>query len=61
MRKLRTFDLWLKKRGQTSEAFALEAGISYNTVVKWRNGVRPHNFARQALAPKFPDCPLFAD
>jgi len=53
------FVLWLKKRKQTVESFAREAGVSYNTASKWCYGVKPHPFVRETLHPKFPDCPLF--
>ena len=54
------FVSWLKKNELTTEQFANSAGVSYNTAVKWRNGCRPHPFARRTLSPKFPNCPLFA-
>lgn len=60
MKRSKQFAKWLKMNKLTTEGFAKRAGVSYNTAVKWRNGVTPRAFVCDVLRPKFPDCPLFA-
>ena len=60
MKKIsKAFVKWLDEKQLTTEQFANECGISYNTVVKWRHDVMPAPFVKQTLKEKFPDCPLF--
>jgi len=54
------FVAWLTRKNMTTEAFAQQAGISLNTVNRWRGGVMPNNVCKVLGRQKFPDCPLFA-
>lgn len=55
------FSKWLTESKMTTEQFARSAGVSYNTVTKWRSGksVNPRQFTKDILGLKFPACPLF--
>lgn len=59
--RAKQFNKWLDKKKWSAMDFALIAGVSYNTVIKWKQGRRPTGFTRRVLKKEHPDCPIFKD
>lgn len=55
------FKTWLKDNSLSPITFAVSTGLNYHTIVKWMHGAKPRKLFRDAIANKYPGCPLASE